>query len=180
MPQPSRSSSASGARTSAGRRAKTAAGSSGSATFASRLRKKAFKAGSKPEAWVFHRKRSGAAEGLRRPRRDSLGHQDEGCEFPGLGPHSLPRATITWGPEACGSAIEASKIAGHADLEMTGEYTFVPPERRNELTRHVQKKLANAGAKATAEPAPPPPQPATTPEVPPTLVNAARVTPLVQ
>jgi hypothetical protein len=29
-----------------------------------------------------------------------------------------------------GSAIEASKIADHSDLEMTGEYTFVTPERQ--------------------------------------------------
>lgn len=28
--------------------------------------------------------------------------------------------------------IEASKIAGHSDLEMTSEYTFVAPERQNE------------------------------------------------
>jgi hypothetical protein len=46
-----------------------------------------------------------------------------------------------------GSAIEASKIAGHSDLEMTGEYTFVTPERQNELTRRIQAKLAEAGEK---------------------------------
>jgi hypothetical protein len=44
-----------------------------------------------------------------------------------------------------GSAIEASKIAGHSDLEMTGEYTFVKPERQNELTRLIQNKLFAAG-----------------------------------
>lgn len=43
-----------------------------------------------------------------------------------------------------GSAIEASKIAGHSDLEMTGEYTFVTPERQNELTRRIQQKLAES------------------------------------
>jgi hypothetical protein len=47
-----------------------------------------------------------------------------------------------------GSAIEASKIAGHSDLEMTGEYTFVTPERQNELTRRIQEKLASAGPRA--------------------------------
>jgi hypothetical protein len=54
-------------------------------------------------------------------------------------------ANITWRQEVGGSAIEASKIAGHADLEMTGEYTFVAPERQNELTRRIQEKLAKAG-----------------------------------
>jgi hypothetical protein len=59
-----------------------------------------------------------------------------------------------------GSAIEASKIAGHSDLEMTGEYTFVTPERQNELTRRIQQKLEEAatrrgdGSKAPAQPAP--------------------------
>lgn len=40
-----------------------------------------------------------------------------------------------------GSAIEASKIAGHSDLEMTGEYTFVTAERQNELTCRIQARL---------------------------------------
>jgi hypothetical protein len=42
------------------------------------------------------------------------------------------------------AAIEASKIAGHSDLEMTGEYTFVTPERQNELTHRIQERLAGA------------------------------------
>jgi hypothetical protein len=46
-----------------------------------------------------------------------------------------------------GSAIEASKIAGHSDLEMTGKYTFVTPERQNEQTRRIQEKLAAAERK---------------------------------
>jgi len=29
-----------------------------------------------------------------------------------------------------GSAIEASKIAGHADVDMTADYTFVDIERQ--------------------------------------------------
>jgi hypothetical protein len=49
-----------------------------------------------------------------------------------------------------GSAIEASKIAGHSDLEMTGDYTFVTPERQNDLTRRIQRKLATAGKKDTS------------------------------
>ncbi len=43
-----------------------------------------------------------------------------------------------------GSAIEASKIAGHADVDMTAEYTLVAPERQNELTRRIQARLAKA------------------------------------
>ena len=67
-----------------------------------------------------------------------------GCDFPGLGLHSFRRANITWRQAVGGSAIEASKIAGHRDLEMTSEYTFVAPERQNELTRRIQQKLAEA------------------------------------
>lgn len=81
--------------------------------------------------------------------RDAL-HQAaeaEGCDFPGLGPHSFRRANITWRQQVGGSAIEASKIAGHSDLEMTGEYTFVAAERQNELTRRTQEKLAEVVSK---------------------------------
>ena len=66
----------------------------------------------------------------------------EGCDFEGLGPHSFRRANITWRQQVGGSAIEASKIAGHSDLEMTGDYTFVTAERQNELTRRIQAKLS--------------------------------------
>jgi hypothetical protein len=58
----------------------------------------------------------------------------EGCDFPGLGPHPFRRANITLRQQVRGSALEASKIAGHSDLEMTGEYTFVEPERQNRLS----------------------------------------------
>jgi len=78
--------------------------------------------------------------------RDAL-HQAaeaEKCDFAGLGPHSFRRANITWRQQVGGSAIEASKIAGHSDLEMTGEYTFVTAERQNELTRRIQHQLAEA------------------------------------
>jgi integrase len=66
--------------------------------------------------------------------RDALHQaaQYEGCDFAGLGPHSFRRSNITWRQEVGGSAIEASKIAGHSDLEMTNEYTFVAPERQNQ------------------------------------------------
>ena len=39
----------------------------------------------------------------------------------------------------------------HSDLEMTSEYTFVTPERQNELTRKIQEKLAEAGKPAEPE-----------------------------
>lgn len=86
-----------------------------------------------------------------------------------------------------GSAIEASKIAGHSDLEMTGEYTFVAPERQNELTRRIQETLASAANKKASEfaaveeePMPPPPPPSTTPEAPPSLDSASLASLLVQ
>ena len=79
-----------------------------------------------------------------------------------------------------GSAIEASKIAGHHDLEMTSAYTFVAPERQNELTRRIQEKLAKASAKAEKTAVEPAPPPATVPEVPPSIADTAPVTPLVQ
>ena len=41
----------------------------------------------------------------------------------------------------------ANSRAGHRDLEMTSEYTFVAPERQNELTRRIQQKLAEAERK---------------------------------
>jgi gamma-glutamyl:cysteine ligase YbdK (ATP-grasp superfamily) len=47
--------------------------------------------------------------------RDAL-HQaakDKGCDSPGAGPHPFRRANITWREEVGGSAIGASKIAGH-------------------------------------------------------------------
>jgi len=79
--------------------------------------------------------------------RDAL-HQAaeaEGCDFEGLGPHSFRRANITWRQQVGGSTIEASKIAGHSDLNTTGEYTFVTAERQNGLTHLIQEKLRAAG-----------------------------------
>lgn len=68
----------------------------------------------------------------------------EGCDFPGLGPHSFRRANITWRQEVGGSSIEASKIAGHANVRMTEDYTVVQLKRQEELTRRIQDKLAKA------------------------------------
>ena len=68
----------------------------------------------------------------------------ENCDFEGLGPHSFRRANITYRQQVGGSAIEAAKIAGHSDLDMTSEYTVVSPERQNELTRRIQERIATA------------------------------------
>jgi len=98
------------------------------------------------DSFVFQQKRAPGKPLWDSGVRDAL-HQAaeaEGCDFLGLGPHSFRRANITWRQQVGGSAIEASKIAGHSDLEMTGEYTFVTPERQNELTRRIQERLADA------------------------------------
>jgi len=156
-----------------------------------RFRQKAAEDRAKPEAWVFHQKRDKTRPMWDSGVRDAL-HQAaaaEECDFPGLGLHSFRRANITWRQEVGGSAIEASKIAGHSDLEMTSEYTFVAPERQNELTRRIQEKLANAAAKSTktatesaptAEPPPPATAPTSTPEAPPSLLDGVPVTTLIQ
>src|SRR5882757_9588630 len=101
------------------------------------------------DEFVFQQKRAPGRPLWDSGVRDAL-HQAaeaEGCDFEGLGPHSFRRANITWRQQVGGSAIEASKIAGHSDLEMTGEYTFVTPERQNELTRRIQEKLAGIAAR---------------------------------
>lgn len=111
-----------------------------------RFRVKAADEGGGPESWVFFQKRAPERPLWDSGVRDAL-HQAaaaESCDFPGLGPHSFRRANVTWRQQVGGTAIEASKIAGHSDLEMTGEYTFVTPERQNELTRRIQQKLAAA------------------------------------
>ena len=73
--------------------------------------------------------------------------RQENCDFPGFGLHSFRRANITMRQEEGGSAIEASKIAGHATVSMTGDYTVVQLKRQEELTRAIQGRRA----KATAE-----------------------------
>jgi integrase len=126
-----------------------------------RFQMKAIEDAAVPEAYIFHQKRAPAKPLWDSGIRDAL-HQAavaERCDFPGLGPHSFRRANITWRQEVGGSAIEASKIAGHNSLEMTGEYTFVTPERQNELTRRIQRRLADAAEPSKAAAA----EPVTTP-----------------
>ena len=149
-----------------------------------RLRAKATEDGARPEAFVFQQKRAPGKPLWDSGVRDAL-HQAaeaEGCDFPGLGPHSFRRANITWRQEVGGSAIEASKIAGHRGLEMTSEYTFVAPERQNELTRRIQQRIADASQEQKKDPATTavaPPTPSA-PEAPPSLGDVAPVTLLVQ
>jgi integrase len=70
-----------------------------------------------------------------------------GCDFSGFGLHSFRRANITMRQEAGASAIEASKIAGHATVNMTGDYTVVQLKRQEELTRAIQDRVAKAREK---------------------------------
>ncbi len=120
---------------------------------AGRFREKATKDGDIADSWVFHQRRAPERPLWDSGVRDAL-HQaaeEEDCDFPGLGPHSFRRANITWRQQVGGSAIEASKIAGHSDLEMTSEYTFVTPDRQNELTCRIQQKLSEAQLKLHRE-----------------------------
>ncbi len=117
-----------------------------------RYRVKAAAEKATPEKWVFVR-----TDGSGLPLWDSGVRQAlkraaaaEGCDFPGLGPHSFRRANITWRQEVGGSSIEASKIAGHSTVRMTEEYTKIQLTRQEELTRLIQERLASVGEKQTA------------------------------
>ena len=130
-----------------------------------------------PDAWVFPQRRDPSKPLWDSAVRDAL-HQAakaEGCDFEGLGPHSFRRANITWRQEVGGSAIEASKIAGHSNVEMTADYTFVDIERQQQLTRAIQDRLEKASQnKASAEKQKP------TPEAPPTPVPPTEKNPPLQ
>lgn len=139
----------SGTRILIGRTPRTAEGSSGSAIWLSDIGRKLAEDAVGSDTFVFQQKRAPGRPLWDSGVRDALyqAAEAEGCDFPGLGSHSFRRANITWRQQVGGSAIEASKIAGH-DLEMTGEYTFVTPECQNELTRRIQEKLASASNKS--------------------------------
>lgn len=102
-----------------------------------------------PNDWIFSQITNSAKplwdSGVRKALHEAA--QDVGCDFPGLGPHSFRRANITWRQEVGGSAIEASKIAGHSEVDMTGEYTFVGIDRQEALTKAIQERLAKAAPK---------------------------------
>jgi len=117
-----------------------------------RYRVKATADSADPEKWVFVR-----TDGSGLPLWDSGVRQAlkraaaaEGCDFPGLGPHSFRRANITWRQEVGGSSIEASKIAGHSTVRMAEEYTKIQLTRQEELTRRIQERLASVGEKRPA------------------------------
>jgi integrase len=112
-----------------------------------RYRVKARADSAQPTKWVFVR-----TDGSGLPLWDSGVRQAlkraataEGCDFPGLGPHSFRRANITWRQEVGGSSIEASKIAGHSTVRMTEEYTKIQLTWQEELTRRIQERLASVG-----------------------------------
>jgi integrase len=98
------------------------------------------------EGWVFPQQQDGKRpmwdSGVRKALKQAAAEQ--GCDFAGLGLHTLRRANITWRQEVGGSSIEASQIAGHANSKMTGEYTVVQLRRQEELTQRLQEKLAQA------------------------------------
>jgi len=156
---------------------------------ASCLREEALRRGAKLEDWVFPQKHASERPMWDSTVREAL-HESaraEGCDFRGLGAHTFRRANITWRQEVGGSAIEASRIAGHQSLEMTSHYTFVAAERQNELTRRIPQKLAAAAKKAEDKPAEPqlpppstPPAAPQTPETPPGMADGVLASLLVQ
>jgi integrase len=150
---------------------------------AGRFRAKAAEDKAVADSFVFQQKRASGKPLWDSGVRDAL-HQAaeaEECDFAGLGPHSFRRANITWRQQVGGSAIEASKIAGHSDLEMTGEYTFVTPERQNELTRRIQQKLGEAATKNGDEGIVEPVEPKSgRRDVPPNLAATEPVTTIIQ
>ena len=130
-----------------------------------------------PEAWVFAQRRDASKPLWDSGVRDAL-HQAAkavGCDFEGLGPHSFRRANITWRQQVGGSAIEASKIAGHSDVDMTADYTFVDMERQQHLTRAIQDRLEDAGQSNSSDAKQKP-----TREVPPTAPPATSPNPPFQ
>jgi len=103
----------------------------------------------RPNDWIFFQEDDRSKpmwdSGIRKALK--IAAVDAGCDFLGFGLHSFRRANITMRQEEGGSAIEASKIAGHATLSQTGDYTVVQIKRQEELTRAIQGRRA----KATAE-----------------------------
>ena len=84
--------------------------------------------------------------GVRKALKEAA--QTAGCDFAGFGLHAFRRANITWRQEVGASAIEASKISGHGNVNMTNDYTHVQLKRQEELTRAIQDRLGEAAQKA--------------------------------
>ena len=102
-----------------------------------------------PTDWIFAQDEDRAKpmwdSGVRKELKKAA--KAAGCDFPGFGLHSFRRANITLRQEVGGSAIEASKIAGHATVSQTGDYTIVQLQRQDELTRAIQDRMAEARKK---------------------------------
>jgi integrase len=103
----------------------------------------------RPNDWIFFQEDDRSKpmwdSGVRKALK--IAARDVGCDFSGFGLHSFRRANITMRQEEGGSAIEASKIAGHATVSQTGDYTVVQLKRQEELTRAIQKRRAKAQEK---------------------------------
>jgi len=101
-----------------------------------------------PNDWIFFQEDDRSKpmwdSGVRKALK--IAAVDASCDFPGFGLHSFRRANITMRQEEGGSAIEASKIAGHATVSQTGDYTVVQLKRQEELTRAIQGRRARATA----------------------------------
>ena len=102
----------------------------------------------RPNDWIFFQEDDRSKpmwdSGVRKALK--IAAVDAGCDFLGFGLHSFRRANITMRQEEGGSAIEASKIAGHATVSQTGDYTIVQLKRQEELTRAIQDRRAKATA----------------------------------
>lgn len=100
----------------------------------------------RPDDWIFFQEDDRSKpmwdSGVRKALKIAAG--DAGCDFQGFGLHSFRRANITMRQEEGGSAIEASKIAGHATVNQTGDYTIVQLSRQEELTRAIQDRVSRA------------------------------------
>jgi hypothetical protein len=112
-----------------------------------------------PNAWVFPQdvdfSQSRWDSGVRKALKEAASSikqnpndaEDPGLDFPGFGPHSLRRANITWRQDVGGSAIKASKIAGHSKVDTTLDYTIVGMKRHDTLTRRIQDMRQKAAQK---------------------------------
>jgi integrase len=102
----------------------------------------------RPNDWIFFQEDDRSKpmwdSGVRKALK--IAAVDAGCDFLGFGLHSFRRANITMRQEEGGSAIEASKIAGHATVSQTGDYTIVQLKRQEELTRAIQDRRTKATA----------------------------------
>jgi integrase len=98
-----------------------------------------------PDEWVFGQLRDPSNPLWDSSIRKELhkAAKSEGCDFAGLGAHTFRRANISWRQVEGASAIEASKIAGHSDVDMTADYTFVDIQRQQQTTIAIQKRLAS-------------------------------------